>query len=77
MGITNVINKINAFLKSSSKNIEIMFKDGYFLQIKKDIRKTEKFLEIHTPGYDGTLPITEALEWVKWEIYDYNANGFL
>lgn len=77
MTITEVVNKVNAFLKSPKTNLELKFKEGCYLHLKKRIQEDNHFLEIHTPGYDGTLPATEALEWVKWEIYDYNANGLI
>lgn len=75
--MNEIINNINSFLKSSKRDFEIRLKEGCFIKIKKHTKKHEHFLEIHTSGYDGTLPITEAVDWLQWEIYDRYANGFI
>ena len=69
--------RINNFFKSSKRKTEINFPDGLFIEIKKHIRQGEPVLEIHTSGYDGTLPAAEAVEWITWELYDYKAQKFL
>ena len=72
-----VVNKINVFLKSTTREFEARFKDGFFLKLKKHTKNKELFLEIHTSGYDDTLPIDEAIDCIKWTIYDYSANGII
>lgn len=72
-----VVNIINNFLQSNKINIEIRFTNGMFMNLKKHIKNKKHYLEIHTSGYDGTLEIKEALDWIKWTLYDYSANGFL
>ena len=72
-----VVKMINDFLKSSKTNTKIRFTDGMFMNLKKHIKKQKYYLEIHTSGYDGTMEIKEALEWIKWTLYDYSANGIL
>lgn len=73
---------INGFLSSnrsaySKRKIEYRFKDGYYLTIKKRIIKGNLYLEIHTSGYDDTLPLTDAIRWITWELIDLEANGLL
>lgn len=68
---------INNFLTSNKKETELRFVDGLFLKIKKHIDSNKKELEIHTSGYDGTLEVKEAIDWIKWELIDYKANGFI
>lgn len=69
--------RINNFFKSSKRKTEINFPDGLFIEIKKHIRQGEPFLEIHTSGYDGTLPAEEAVNWIIEELYDRKAQGYL
>ena len=79
--MTNTIeqasSEINQFLKSNKTDVEIRFVQGYFIKLKKHIKKGLPFLEIHTSGYDDTLTATEAIEWLKWELIDRRANGFM
>lgn len=79
--MTNTIeqasSEINQFLKSNKTDVEIRFVQGYFIKLKKHIKKGLPFLEIHTSGYDDTLTVTEAREWLKWELIDRRANGFM
>jgi hypothetical protein len=79
--MTNTIeqasSEINQFLKSNKTDVEIRFVQGYFIKLKKHIKKGLPFLEIHTSGYDDTLTVTEAIEWLKWELIDRRANGFM
>ena len=75
--IEKAIDKTNSFLASDKKEIELRFVDGLFLKIKKHIDSNKKELEIHTSGYDGTLEVKEAIDWIKWELIDYKANGFI
>ena len=72
-----VVKRINSFLSAKTREIEIRFSDGFFIKLKKHIKKGAGYLEIHTAGYDGTLPAQEAVEWAKWEIIDCAANGIL
>lgn len=69
--------RINGFFKSSKRNFEINFEDGLFIELKKHIRRGEPFLEIHTSGYDDTLPAAEAVNWIIEELYDRKAQGYL
>ena len=71
------IEKINKFLMATTITVNLRFNDGVFMNLKKHVKNGKHFLEIHTPGYDGTLEINEALDWIKWTLYDYAANGFL
>lgn len=71
------IEKINKFLNASTKSLNLRFKDGMFMELKKHVKSGNRFLEIHTSGYDGMLEISEALDWIKWTLLDYSANGFL
>lgn len=73
----DAIKRINDFLRSSKRDYELRFKDGFFVKLKKHVKNKESFLEIHTSGYDDTLPIKEAIEWLQWTLYDYKANGIL
>lgn len=75
--MSKYIDKINKFLKSTTRTLELRFNDGMFMKLKKHVKKGKHFLEIHTSGYDGTLEINEALDWIKWTLYDYSVNGFL
>lgn len=75
--IEQATDKINSFLKSNSLETEIRFTRGYFIKLKKHIKKGLPFLEIHTSGYDDTLTATEAIDWLKWELIDRRANGFM
>ena len=68
---------INNFLKSNKKEIEIRLDDGLFLKVIKHINDNKKDLEIHTSGFDGTLEAKEAIDWIKWELIDLKANGFI
>jgi len=81
MNIITSINKsleqINTFLSSNKKEVELRFKDGLFLKIVKHIKGSKQELEIHTSGYDGTMEVKEAIEWIKWELLDLNANGVI
>lgn len=75
--IEQATDKINSFLKSNSLETEIRFAHGYFIKLKKHIKKGLPFIEIHTSGYDDTLTATEAIDWLKWELIDRRANGFM
>lgn len=73
----SVINELNKFLSSKYTEKDFLFSEGFFLKLKKHIKKGIPFLEIHTSGYDDTLEATEALEWIKWTLFDYEANGIV
>lgn len=73
----DAVNRINDFLKSPKSKYELRFQDGFFIQLKKHIKNKELFLEIHTSGYDDTLPAKDAVEWLEWTLYDYKCNGIL
>lgn len=65
---------INRFLKSSKQAIEIRFGIGYFISLKKHTTNKQALLEIHTSGYDETMPLIDAIEWIKWELTDREAS---
>lgn len=71
------VEQINKFLSNTVQEKELRFKDGFFLKLKKHVKDGKQFLEIHTSGYDDTLEIKEALEWIKWTLFDYQANCIL
>ena len=73
----DAVKQINIFLKSTKRECELRFQDGFFVKLKKHIKKGSTFLEIHTSGYDDILPSAEAVEWLQWTLYDYKANGIL
>ena len=75
--ITEAANRINDFLKSKHTSISLRFREGYYITLKKHIKGAEQYLEIHTSGYDDTLSIDEAINWLKWELLDRKANGIL
>ena len=75
--IEQALNKINEFLKSNNLETELRFAHGYFIKLKKHIKKGLPFIEIHTSGYDDTLNAADAVEWLKWELIDRRANGFM
>ena len=78
MSYSESISTINKFLLNANKrDIEIRFLErGYYMKIKKHTRKKEVCeIELHTPGYDGCLPLSEALSWIEWTLRDYHANG--
>ena len=75
--IEQATNEINEFLKSNKMDTEMRFVQGYFIKLKKHIKKGLPFIEIHTSGYDDTLTATEAIDWLKWELVDRRANGFM
>ena len=75
--IEQAINEINEFLKSNKMDTEMRFVQGYFIKLKKHIKKGLPFIEIHTSGYDDTLTASEAIDWLKWELVDRRANGFM
>lgn len=77
MIVTETINKINTFLKSKRREFQANFKHGYYLRFVKHIKEGELFLEIHSPGYDDTLPIEDAVSWIQWEILDCSSNGLI
>lgn len=64
----------NKFLTSNKKEVELRFQDGLFLKVIKHIKDNKQELEIHTSGYDGTLEVNEAIDWIKWELMDLKAN---
>ena len=71
------IQDFNSFLTSIANEKEFRFKDGFYLKVKKHIKNGLQFLEIHTSGYDDTLKIADAIEWIKWTVLDYQANGIM
>ena len=75
--IEQAANEINQFLKSKKTDVEMRFVQGYFIKLKKHIKEGLPFIEIHTSGYDDTLTATEAIDWLKWELIDRRANGFM
>ena len=75
--IEQATNEINEFLKSDKMDTEMRFVQGYFIKLKKHIKTGLPFIEIHTSGYDDTLPASEAIDWLKWELVDRRANGFM
>lgn len=75
--MTDTANKINDFLKSSKKEIDLRFKHGYYIRLKKHTVNGNPFVEIHTSGYDDTLTLTESINWLLWELIDRDANGML
>ena len=75
--IEQATNEINEFLKSNKMDTEMRFVQGYFIKLKKHIKKGLPFIEIHTSGYDDTLTASEAIDWLKWELVDRRANGFM
>ena len=75
--IEQATNEINEFLKSNKMDTEMRFVQGYFIKLKKHIKKGLPFIEIHTSGYDDTLTASEAIDWLKWELVDLRANGFM
>ena len=75
--IEQATNEINRFLKSNKMDTEMRFVQGYFIKLKKHIKKGLPFIEIHTSGYDDTLTASEAVDWLKWELVDRRANGFM
>ena len=75
--IEQATNEINQFLKSNKTDTEMRFVQGYFIKLKKHIKKGLPFIEIHTSGYDDTLTASEAIDWLGWELVDRRANGFM
>ena len=75
--IEQATNEINRFLKSNKTDTEMRFVQGYFIKLKKHIKKGLPFIEIHTSGYDDTLTASEAIDWLGWELVDRRANGFM
>lgn len=75
--MNTIIQDFNKFLQNTTKEKEFHFKDGFFLKVKKHIKKGTQFLEIHTSGYDDTLEMKEAIEWIKWELIDLQANEII
>ena len=75
--IEQATNEINRFMKSNETDTEMRFVQGYFIKLKKHIKKGLPFIEIHTSGYDDTLTASEAIDWLKWELVDRRANGFM
>ena len=75
--IEQATNEINQFLKSDKIDAEMRFVQGYFIKLRKHIKKGLPFIEIHTSGYDDTLTASEAIDWLKWELVDRRANGFM
>ena len=73
---TRTDDKINEFLAGSKTEIILRFAYGYYIKLKKHIKKSAPYIEIHTSGYDDTLPAKEAIEWLKWELLDRAANGY-
>ena len=66
---------INKFLCGDRTEDELRFPYGYFIKLRKHIRGGRPYIEIHTSGYDDTLPANEAIDWLKWELLDREANG--
>lgn len=73
--INQATDNINKFLAGNKTEDELRFPYGYFIKLKKHIRGGHPYIEIHTSGYDDTLPATEAIDWLKWELLDREANG--
>ena len=72
-----IIQDINKFLQNTVKEKEFTFNDGCFLKLKKHIKKGVPFIEIHTSGYDDILEANEGIDWIKWTLFDYQANGII
>lgn len=72
-----IINILLDFFNSKHRKKEIFFGNGYFISIQKRIKKGAAFLEIHTSGFDGTLPVDEAIDWIKWTLIDYKSNNII
>lgn len=72
-----IIQDFNKFLNNTVKEKEFRFNDGFFLKVKKHTKNGVKYLEIHTSGFDDTMEITEAIEWIKWELIDLQSNGII
>ena len=75
--INEIVKSINVFLNNTTKEKEMLFKKGQYLKLIKHTKKGKKFIEIHTSGYDDILEIEEAIEWIKWELLDLQANNFI
>lgn len=75
--ISKSADKINSFLISDKKEIELNFIDGLFLKVIKHATDDKQELEIHTSGYDGVMEVQEAIDWIKWELIDLKANSIL
>ncbi len=75
--MAKIVLSINKFLSNSKRNIEYKFKNGLYLSVIKRKIKGLPYLEIHTSGYDDTLPLMDAITWIKWELIDMEANGLL
>lgn len=73
----DVIEKINTFLSHKSRNLSLIFQFGKFLDLKKRTQKGITYLEIHTPGYDGTLPTKDAVSFIEGYVMDIYLNGYL
>lgn len=73
--INQAADNINKFLAGNKTGAEFQFPYGYYIKLKKHIRGGHPYIEIHTSGYDDTLPAAEAIDWLKWELYDRAANG--
>lgn len=73
--INRAADEINKFLNGAKTDCELRFSYGYFIKLKKHIRSGKPFIEIHTSGYDDTLPADEAVDWLKWELIDREVNG--
>ena len=70
--------KIQAFIENNNYNeYEVRLKDGYFIYLKKIPFEGSIMIDIHTPGFDGMMQTNEAIEWLRWTLYDYEANGLL
>ena len=54
--IDEAADKINEFLAGSKTEIILRFAYGYYIKLKKHIKKSAPYIEIHTSGYDDTLP---------------------
>ena len=75
--IEKVIEKVDTYLHSNSKKpFELRFRHGAFLKIQKRSKNKVSYLEIHTGGYDDTLPYEDALQWIMTYLINRKLNGY-
>lgn len=66
------------FLTAKERNLEMRFSDGYYMRLKKHVRKGKFYLDVYTPEYDESMmDWKEATELCVMKLHEWRAYGFL
>lgn len=69
--------KFAKFILGNRLDFCIEFPGGIFIAATKCEKNLMPYLEISSSGYDDTIPLDDALYWVKYRLLDLKACGIL